>query len=75
MGSDGEQMGSERRLATWGWKCLRGAGDDLCLMTQPASPETLENHALFGKIGLLKEDAEGQSSAWRCYKKGMERQL
>lgn len=45
-------MGSERRLATWGWKRLRGAGDDLFLMTQPASPETLENHALFGKIGL-----------------------
>lgn len=37
-------------------------------MTQPASPETLENHSLFGEIGFLEEGDEGQRSAWGCHK-------
>ena len=46
------------KLGHRGMECLRGAEGSLFLMAQPACPETLENHTLFGKIGLLQEDGE-----------------
>lgn len=51
---------------------LRGLQCDLVLMMQPVSPETLENHTLFGETESLGEVGKGQSSVWRWHKKGME---
>lgn len=53
-------------------ECLRGACCELFLLTQPASPETLENCSLFGEIGFLEEGGEGQRSARECHK-GLEK--
>lgn len=52
---------------------LREAQCVLFLMKLPASPETRENHTLFGETRFLGEVGEGQSSARRCHEKGMER--
>ena len=40
--------------------CLRGAQGDLFLGMQPTSPETRENHTLFGETRFLQGVGEGQ---------------